>query len=201
MATTTTTQPTATAAQQERIGELYESRAVPETKKRDPANLTERSAKRWIGLLEAYPLKEETTQGIGGRSANGAKPRGRRKGTGTRVTDEELAARQQAEAKAAKGGTRTRSARPKAQAQPAGSEAKAKHAKVERKPVDAKLAQRVVTMRARLDGKGKPTSWAKIAYSLKLVPEGAPKAQAGDAARRAYRQIKGENAPTGPSDY
>jgi hypothetical protein len=72
----------------------------------------------WITLLEAYPLKEETTQGIGGRSANGAKPRGRRKGTGTRVTDEELAARQETEAKAAKGGTRTRSAKPKAQAQP-----------------------------------------------------------------------------------
>jgi hypothetical protein len=155
-------------------------------------------AKRWIGLLEAYPLKEETTQGIGGRSANGAKPRGRRKGTGTRVTDEELAARQ---AEEAKGSTRTRSAKPKAQPQPAGSEAKAKRAKVERKRVDAKTVQKVVTMRAKLNRQGRPTSWAKIAYALKLVPEGAPKAQAGDAARRAYRQVKGENAPTGPSDY
>jgi hypothetical protein len=145
---------------------------VPEEKKRDPATMTERSAKRWIGLLEAYPLKEETTQGIGGRSANGAKPRGRRKGTGTRVTDEELAARQEAEIKAAKDGTRrTRGAK----AQPATEQpakGKAKRAKVERKPVDGKLAQRVVTMRAKLEGKGKPTSWAKIAYALKLVPEG-----------------------------
>jgi hypothetical protein len=115
MATTTTSAP-ATAAQQERIGELYDSRVVPEEKKRDPATMSERSAKRWIGLLEAYPLKEETTQGIGGRSANGAKPRGRRKGTDTRVTDEELADRQEAEAKAAKGGTRhTRSAKNEAE--------------------------------------------------------------------------------------
>ena len=36
---------------------------------------------------------------------------------------------------------------------------------------------------------------------LKLVPEGAPKSQAGDAARRAYRQVRGQDAPTGPSDY
>jgi hypothetical protein len=200
MATTTTSAP-ATAAQQERIGELYDSRVVPEEKKRDPATMTERSAKRWIGLLEAYALKEETTQGIGGRSANGAKPRGRRKGTGTRVTDEELAARQATEAKAAKGGTRTRRAKPKAQAQPQPAGSEAKRAKVERKPVDAKTAQKVVTMRAKLNGQGRPTSWAKIAYALKLVPEGAPKAQAGDAARRAYRQIKGDDAPTGPSDY
>jgi hypothetical protein len=198
MATTTTSAP-ATAAQQERIGELYDSRVVPEEKKRDPATMTERSAKRWIGLLEAYPLNEETTQGIGGRSANGAKPRGRRKGTGTRVTDEELAARQETEAKAAKGGTRTRSAKPKAQ--PAGSEAKVKRAKVERKPVDATTAQKVVTMRAKLDDRGRPSSWAKVGYALKLVPEGAPKAQAGDAARRAYRQVRGQDALTGPSDY
>jgi hypothetical protein len=72
---------------------------------------------------------------------------------------------------------------------------------VERKPVDAKLAQRVVTMRAKLDDRGRPTSWAKVSYALKLVPEGAPKAQAGDAARRAYRQVKDADAPTGPSDY
>jgi hypothetical protein len=56
-------------------------------------------------------------------------------------------------------------------------------------------------MRATLNGQGRPTSWAKIAYALKLVPEGAPKAQAGDAARRAYRQVRGQDAPTGPSDY
>jgi hypothetical protein len=74
-------------------------------------------------------------------------------------------------------------------------------AKTERKPVDAKVAQKVVTMRGKLDGKGRPASWAKIGYALKLVPEGAPKSQAGDAARRAYRQVKGADAPTGPSDY
>jgi hypothetical protein len=74
----------------------------------------------------------------------------------------------------------------KRQAQAAKAPAKAK-----RKPIDPKLAQRAVTMRGKLDGKGKPASWAKIGYALKLVPEGAPKSQAGDAARRAYRQIKG----------
>lgn len=153
-----TTSAPATAAQVERIGELYDSRVVPETKKRDPATMSERNAKRWIGLLEAYPLKEETVQGMGGRSANGAKPRGR-KGTGTRVTDEELAARQEAEAK------RQRGTRPRGKAQPAEQPAKTKRAKVERKPVDAKLAQRVVTMRAKLDAKGKPTAWAKIGYA------------------------------------
>jgi hypothetical protein len=79
--------------------------------------------------------------------------------------------------------------------------AKAPAAKVERKAIDGKLAQRAVTMRAKLDDRGRPTSWAKVGYALKLVPEGAPKSQAGDAARRAYRQVKGENAPTGPSDY
>ena len=77
----------------------------------------------------------------------------------------------------------------------------AKRAKVEQKPVDAKTAQKVVTMRAKLNGQGRPTSWAKIAYALQLVPKGAPKAQAGDAARRAYRQVRGDDAPTGPSDY
>jgi hypothetical protein len=57
-------------------------------------------------------------------------------------------------------------------------------------------------MRAKLDDRGRPTSWAKIAYALKLAPEGAPKAPAGDdAARRAYRQVRGEDASTGPSDY
>jgi hypothetical protein len=79
--------------------------------------------------------------------------------------------------------------------------ARTKAPKVERKPVDAKLAQRAVTMRGKLDDRGRPTSWAKVGYALKLVPEGAPQSQASDAARRAYRQIKGENAPTGPSDY
>jgi hypothetical protein len=58
-----------------------------------------------------------------------------------------------------------------------------------------------VTMRGKLDANGRPTSWAKIGYALKLVPEGAPKSQAGDAARRAYRQVKGADAPTGLSDY
>ena len=161
MATTTTSAPaTATATQQERIGELYDSRVVPEEKKRDPATMTERSAKRWIGLLEAYPLKEETTQGIGGRSANGAKPRGRRKGTGTRVTDAELVARQEAEAKAAKGKTprRTRSATNEAKVREAEKKVPAKRAKTERKPIDAKLAQRAVKMRATLNGQGRPTS-------------------------------------------
>ena len=150
---TTTTAP-ATAEQQARIAELYESRAVPEEKKRGTETYSKAGAARWIKLLEAYPLKEET-------SANGAKPKA----------------------------TRSR-----AKAQPA-------EPKTERKPIDPKLAQRVVTMRAKLDGKGKPTSWAKVAYALKLVPDTAPKAQAGDAARRAYRQIKGADAPTGPSDY
>jgi primosomal protein N' len=79
--------------------------------------------------------------------------------------------------------------------------AQAPKAKAERAPVDGKLAQRAVTMRGKLDDRGRPTSWAKIGYALKLVPEGAPKSQAGDAARRAYRQVKGEDAPTGPSDY
>jgi hypothetical protein len=79
--------------------------------------------------------------------------------------------------------------------------AKAPKAKAERAPVDGKLAQRAVTMRGKLDDRGRPTSWARIGYALKLVPEGAPKSQAGDAARRAYRQVKGEDAPTGPSDY
>jgi hypothetical protein len=79
--------------------------------------------------------------------------------------------------------------------------AKAPKAKIERKPIDAKLAQRAVTMRGKLDANGRPTSWAKIGYALKLVPEGAPKSQAGDAARRAYRQVKGADAPTGLSDY
>ena len=72
---------------------------------------------------------------------------------------------------------------------------------MERKPIDGKLAQRAVTMRAKLDDRGRPTSWTKIGYALKLVPAEAPKSQAGDAARRAYRQVKSENAPTGPSDY
>jgi hypothetical protein len=95
----------------------------------------------------------------------------------------------------------TAQAKPKASAsakapakQPAGK------TKTERKAIDPKVAAKAVNMRAKLDGKGRPTSWAKIGYALKL-PEGAPKSQAGDAARRAYRQIKGENAPTGPSDY
>ena len=47
----------------------------------------------------------------------------------------------------------------------------------------------------------RPPSWAKIAYSLKLVPEGAPKQQAGGTARRLYKLVKGADAPTGPSDY
>ena len=174
MATTTTSAP-ATAAQVERIAGLYESRAVPEGKQRDPATMSERSAKRWITLLEAYPLKEETVQGVGGRSAQPAK-------------------RGKAQPKpATNGGTTDK----KRQAQAA----KAPAAKVERKPIDGKLAQRAVTMRAKLDDRGRPTSWAKVGYALKLVPEDAPKSQAGDAARRAYRQVKGENAPTGPSDY
>jgi hypothetical protein len=79
--------------------------------------------------------------------------------------------------------------------------AKAPKAKAERKPIDPKLAARAVKMRGTLSESGKPTSWAKIAFALKLVPEGAPKAQAGDAARRAFRQVRGADAPTGPSDY
>jgi hypothetical protein len=178
MATTTTSAP-ATAVQVERIAELYDSRVVPEEKKRDPATMSERSAKRWITLLEAYPLKEETVQGVGGRNAQPAKARTQR-------------AKAQPKP-ATNGGTTDK----KRQAQAA----KAPKAKAERAPVDGKLAQRAVTMRAKLDDRGRPTSWAKIGYALKLVPEGAPKAQAGDAARRAYRQIKGADAPTGPSDY
>ena len=98
-------------------------------------------------------------------------------------------------------------AKPSAEAKPATNagttdkKRQAQAAKVDRKPVDGRLAQRAVTMRGKLDDRGRPTSWAKIGYALKLVPEGAPKSQAGDAARRAYRQVKGEDAPTGPSDY
>jgi hypothetical protein len=51
-------------------------------------------------------------------------------------------------------------------------------------------------MRAKLNGQDRPPSWAKIAYSLKLVPETATKQQAGNAARRAYRQVKGADALT-----
>jgi hypothetical protein len=189
----TTTSAPATAAQQERIGELYDSRVVPEEKKRDPATMSKRSAKRWITLLEAYPLKEETVAGIGGRSAQPAKPRTRRAKT-TPATDEPKRQRGKAQPKPATNGGTTDKARAKAAA-------KAPAAKVERKPIDGKLAQRAVTMRAKLDDRGRPTSWAKVGYALKLVPEDAPKSQAGDAARRAYRQVKGENAPTGPSDY
>jgi hypothetical protein len=170
---------------------------VPEEKKRDPATMSERSAKRWIGLLEAYPLKEETVAGMGGRSASPAKLRTRQAKT-TPATDQPKARTRKAKATEPKPATNGGTTDKKRQAQAANAPAKPK---TERKPIDAKLAQRVVTMRAKLDGRGKPTSWAKIAYSLKLVPEGAPKAQAGDAARRAYRQIKGDDAPTGPSDY
>jgi hypothetical protein len=53
-------------------------------------------------------------------------------------------------------------------------------------------------MRGKLDAAGRPTSWAKIGFALKLVPEGAPKSQAGDAARRAFKQVRGAEAPTGP---
>jgi hypothetical protein len=122
------------------------------------------------------PAKQEPKTRTRKANEKPATTRSRRKGTGTRVSDEELAQRQAEEAKAAKG--------------------KAKAA-----PIDAKLAQRAVAMRAKLDDKGKPTSWAKVGFALGLAPEGAPKSQAGDAARRAYRQVKGENAPTGPSDY
>jgi hypothetical protein len=50
-------------------------------------------------------------------------------------------------------------------------------AKTERKPVDAKVAQKVVTMRGKLDGKGRPASWAKIGYALKLGRRVRPRAR------------------------
>jgi hypothetical protein len=62
------------------------------------------------------------------------------------------------------------------------------------------LAKRVVAARGKLVN-DKPPSWAKIAYALKLVDEGVSKQQAGNAARRAYKLVKGDDAPTGPSDY
>lgn len=62
------------------------------------------------------------------------------------------------------------------------------------------LARKVVTMRAKLVN-DKPPSWAKIAFALKLVADGASRQQAGNAARRMYKLVKGEDAPTGPSDY
>jgi hypothetical protein len=62
------------------------------------------------------------------------------------------------------------------------------------------LAKKVVTMRGKLVN-DRPPSWAKIAFALKVVDDGASKQQAGSTARRLYKLVKGENAPTGPSDY
>jgi hypothetical protein len=89
----------------------------------------------------------------------------------------------------------------KAKTEPEPAAKAAAKAKAERKPIDPKVAAKAVNMRGKLNGQGRPTSWAKIGFALKLVPEGVPKSQAGDAARRAYRQVRGDNAPTGPSDY
>jgi hypothetical protein len=42
----------------------------------------------------------------------------------------------------------------------------------------------------------KGMSWAPIAFKLKLVPAHAARGTAGNAARRLYRMVAGENAST-----
>jgi hypothetical protein len=41
-------------------------------------------------------------------------------------------------------------------------------------------------------------SWATIGYKLKLVPADAGKSNAGGAARRLFKLVKGADARTGP---
>ena len=166
------------------VAKRAEGVTLAELKKQYPAFSSEAIRE----VLAAAP-PTETEQGYSGSGATVADPPKRTRGRAKAQAQPEPEAKPK----------RTRGAKAQPELEPA-KKAPAK-AKAERKPVDAKLAQRAVTMRGKLDGKNRPTSWAKIGYALKLVPEGAPKSQAGDAARRAYRQVKGEDAPTGPSDY
>jgi hypothetical protein len=197
MAATATRTP-ATPEQQARIAELYDSRAVPEEKKRGTETFSKVGATRWTNLLESYPLREEQ----GGNSNGTRKPHGRKRApvetrqvapqklerakfangaAGLAAYRKAMGAYLQA-MKKAKAGTNQMSAKQFA-AKAKGTDHKP--AKVAQpREVDMALAKRVVTERDR-----NGLSWLRIGAKFKLSPDGAT-AKAGAArARVLYRAV------------
>jgi hypothetical protein len=160
----------ATREQQDRIAELYNSRAYPTAKHKPPEEFSKVGATRWINLLESYPLKEEHTSGYSGSGGTTTKQAPARKRT------------RGANSKPQTTNGKAKATKPAAKAQTTPSEPTA---------AELALARKVVAAR---DTNG--LSWLRIGAKFNLSNADSPK-NGASRARRLYRLIKGQDASTG----